>query len=428
MDNIIALLQDRGLIEALTAQELQELAKKPLKLYCGFDPTGDSLHLGHLVGVVVLSWFKRYGHQPVALVGGATGMIGDPSGKSAERNLLTREALSHNVASLERQLNGLLNRDTTDKLPMKNNYDWFSKFSLLEFLREVGKHFRLGVMLSKEMVRTRLQNEEGMSFTEFSYQLLQGYDFYHLYKEDKVTLQIGGSDQWGNITAGTDLIKKLTGEQAYGLTFPLLTKSDGTKFGKSEKGAVWLSADKLSPYDFYQYLYRVHDDDVVKLLRMLTFLPMEQIRELGKKLNDGSCLPNELQKILAEEVTRFVHGDEGVELARNLTNSLSPGKETTLSRATFEAIANEMPTLELAPEEVIDRKLLDICIKAKLFESKGDAKRMVRNGGLYLNNKKITDENSIITHQDVVEGLYLLIAAGKKNKIILKINQHLLRD
>lgn len=428
MDNIIAILQERGLIEALTNQDLQELAKKPLKLYCGFDPTGDSLHLGHLVGIVVLSWFKRYGHQPVALVGGATGMIGDPSGKSAERNLLSTDILNHNVASLERQLNNLLNRDSHDKLPMRNNYDWFSKFSLLDFLREVGKNFRLGVMLSKEMVKTRLQSDDGMSFTEFSYQLLQGYDFFHLFKEENVTLQIGGSDQWGNITAGTDLIKKVTGGHAHGLTFPLLTKSDGTKFGKSEKGAVWLSGDKLSPYDFYQYLYRVSDDDVVKLLRMLTFLPMEQIRSLAQKLNEGNCQPNELQKILAEEVTRFVHGEEGVELAKNLTQSLAPGKEMILSAATFEAIANDMPVIEVAPGDVLEHKLIDVCIVSKLFESKGDAKRMIRNGGLYLNNNKIVDENATIMHQDVVEGQYLLIAAGKKNKVIIKINHNLLRD
>lgn len=421
MTNIIALLQDRGLIDNTTGAELEKLAEKPLKLYCGFDPTSDSLHLGNLVGIIVLAWFKKYGHKPYALIGGATGMIGDPSGKSAERNLLSIDTLQHNVCSLKRLLNNLLNREGGLPLPVVNNYDWISEFSLLEFLRDVGKHFRLGVMLSKDMVRSRLQNEEGMSFTEFSYQLLQGYDFYHLFKTEGVSLQIGGSDQWGNITAGTDLIRKVLGESAMGLTFPLLTKNDGTKFGKTEKGAIWLSPDKLSPYEFYQHLYRVSDEDVVNLLRMLTFLPMDEIRELEACLQDGSIPPNHLQKILAEQVTRFVHGDEGVRLAETVTQGLAPGKETVLSAAAFEALAGELPPLKSPLNQVVDRKLVDCLVDLKMLPSKGEARRMIKNGGVYLNNRKIEDENYTMNHSDLVEERYLLLAAGKKNKVIIQI-------
>lgn len=422
MDNVIKVLEKRGLVEASTSPELEKIVEKPMKLYCGFDPTSDSLHLGNLVGIVVLEWFRRCGHQPVAIVGGATGMIGDPSGKSAERNLLSLDQLQHNVGCLRNLLNGLLNKDGSGALPVLNNYDWFSNFLFLDFLRDVGKHFRLGVMLSKEMVRTRLDSEEGMSFTEFSYQLLQGYDFYHLFKNEKVSLQIGGSDQWGNITAGTDLIRKLTGEQAYGLTFPLLTKSDGTKFGKTEKGAIWLSSEKLTSYDFFQHLYRVSDEDVVKLLRMLTFLPMEEIQALEKQLKSGDCEPNKLQRRLAEEVTCFVHDKNGLQMALELTAGLAPGKETVLTADILEKISEELPTHEFTFSQIDGGKLVDCLVEAKLFISKGDAKRMIRNGGVYLNNEKINDENYVLSHQDLIDGRFLLIAAGKKNKIVARIS------
>ncbi len=420
--NVISVLKERGFIDALTSPEIEKIVENPIKLYCGFDPTSDSLHLGNLVGIIALAWFKRFGHHPIALVGGATGMIGDPSGKSAERNLLSEEALRANAASLDHLLNTLLNRDGNERLPVLNNYDWISKFSLLDFLRDVGKHFRLGVMLAKDMVRTRLITEEGMSFTEFSYQLLQGYDFYYLLKHHGVVLQVGGSDQWGNITAGTDLIRKLNGEQqAFGLTFPLLTKSDGTKFGKTEKGAIWLSPDKLSPYEFYQYLYRVSDDDVVKLLRVLTFIPIEEIRQLEQQLNREECAPNALQKRLAEEATRFVHGEEGLRSALEVTVNLAPGKETVLDVATLEATSNNLPSVAFPLSEIIDCKLVDCLFNAKLFASKGDARRMILNGGVYINNQKIGDANYVLSQKDLIEGRMLLLAAGKKNKVIVRV-------
>lgn len=417
MSSIVSILKERGLLESCTP-DLEESARSPLKVYCGFDPSSDSLHLGNLLPIVVLAWFKRLGHQPVVIVGGATGMIGDPGGKAHERQLLDYQTLSNNTSHIHRQLDTILNRGEEGEgaLPIYNNYDWFSQYNVLEFLRDVGKHFRLGPMLAKEMVRTRLQSEEGMSFTEFSYQLLQGYDFLHLFRTAEVRLQIGGSDQWGNITAGIELIRKMTGEPAHGLVFPLLTKSDGQKFGKSEKGAIWLSAEKLSPYDFYQYLYRVSDEDAIKLLRMLTFIPLDEVEEYAR----GGGSPNIIQKRLAEEVTRFVHGDEGVKMALAATLALTPGKETTLDSASIQAFKNSSSTLSLERALILGKNPLDLFILAQLVPSKTEGRKMIANGGLYLNNAKVTLEQTL-TLSDLVEGRYLLLAVGKKNKMLIEL-------
>ena len=256
MHNVIDALIERGFIDQITHQELRDRVNKPIKVYVGFDPTADSLHLGNLVGIMGLAWFQKFGHTPYVILGGATGLIGDPSGKSAERNLLDADTLAHNIRCLESFFKHILQFSEGPRPVILNNNDWLGKFSLVDFLRDVGKHFRLGPMLAKEMVRTRLESEDGMSFTEFTYQTLQGYDFHYLCKEHGVTLQMGGSDQWGNITAGTELNRKLGGETLYGVIFPLLTRSDGKKFGKSESGAIWLSGDKLSPYQFYQHLFQ----------------------------------------------------------------------------------------------------------------------------------------------------------------------------
>ncbi len=417
MKNLIYTLQERGFIEAMTSEEIYELANRPLIVYAGFDPTSDSLHLGNLVGIMGLAWFQRFGHRPIALVGGATGMIGDPSGKSAERNLLDAEAIEANLLGIRRSLEAVLKTDVT----IVNNYSWFADMGYIPFLRDIGKHFRLGTMLGKESVKTRLASEEGISYTEFSYQMLQAYDFLHLFKEHQVTPQIGGSDQWGNITAGTELVRKMTGDSVYGMTFPLLTRSDGKKFGKTEEGAIWLNPDRLSPYDFYQYLIRIPDADVPKMLRMLTFLDLEEIREIEAGMEAADYLPNAAQKRLAEEVTRIVHGQEGLDEAVRVTEAAKPGSETALDSATLLALAADLPSKSLAPSEVVGIRLVDLIVDCGLLSSKGEARRMITGGGTYLNNEKITDDQLILSENHLIENQFLLLGIGKKKKLVVRI-------
>lgn len=417
MKNVIDILAERGFIEQMTHLDLQEKVNSPIKAYVGFDPTADSLHLGNLVPIMGLAWFQKCGHTPVALLGGATGLIGDPSGKSAERSLLDSATLFHNVKCLEAFFHKILKFDSGPKPLILNNHDWLGKFSLLDFLRDVGKHFRLGPMMAKEMVRTRLETEEGMSFTEFSYQLLQGYDFYYLSREYGVSLQMGASDQWGNITAGTEYNRKLGGETLYGLTFPLLTRSDGKKFGKSEEGAIWLSSDKLSPYQFYQHLIGVSDADVIKLLKMLTFLEMEEIRAIEANMH----IPNSAQKKLAEEVTRFVHGEEGLQAALKVTQGMGPGKEATLTGAVLRDLMSDMPSAELSKSDVVGQKYVDIAVRVQLVASKSEGSKLIKNGGAYLNNERVTDPALTISNQDLIDHCYLLLSAGKKKRLLIKI-------
>lgn len=423
MPNVVDVLKERGFIDAMTSEELWQLAEKPLKVYCGFDPTSDSLHLGNMVAMMGLAWFQRFGHTPVAIVGGATGMIGDPSGKSAERQLLDEQTLQRNLAGIRKNLETLLdfNHPTTRPL-MLNNFDWFKDFTFIDFLRDVGKYFRIGPMLAKESVKTRLNTEEGMSFTEFSYQLLQGYDFLYLYDNHGVTVQLGGSDQWGNITAGTDLIRKVRGASAYGITFPLLTRSDGQKFGKSEKGAVSLSPEKLSPYEFYQYLYRVADADVINLMRMLTFMDMSEIMHYEKMMKRSEYVPNTAQKRLAEEVTRIVHGQQGLAVALKVTEGAAPGAITSLDAQMLETLSGDMPSHTLPSTELIGAKLVDILSKTGLQTSKSEAKRLIRNGGVYINNVKVEDENYVIGSDQLIEGRLMLLALGKKNKLLIRVS------
>ncbi len=417
MQNVITILEERGFIDALTSDEIRTLVNKPIKVYGGFDPTSDSLHLGNLVAIIGLAWFERCGHTPVAIVGGATGMIGDPSGRSSERQLLDEEIITKNLAGIRKNL------ETVLKAPLiRNNYDWFKSFSFIDFLREVGKNFRVGTMLAKDSVKSRLNSDEGMSFTEFSYQVLQGYDFLHLYRTEGVQIQLGGSDQWGNITAGTELIRKVCGESCFGVTFPLLTRSDGQKFGKSEKGAIWLSSDKLSPYEFYQYLVRIADADVIKLMRLLTFMEMSEIREFEKQMQSPEYVPNTAQKRLAEEVTRLVHGEEKLQTALKVTQGAAPGSETILDAQMLESIAGDMPSVSVQMQDVKQAKLIDVIVKVGLQESKSEARRLIRNGGVYLNNHKIADENYTFLDSDLIDGRLILIAAGKKNKLLIRIS------
>lgn len=417
MKNILNVLEERGFIEAMTSGQIVELAARPLVVYVGFDPTADSLHLGNMVGIMALAWFERYGHSPVAIVGGATGMIGDPSGRSVERNLLGPAALQHNLQGISRSLKHILK----DNVRILNNFDWYSGVGFIDFLRDVGKHFRLSTMLAKESVRTRMGSEEGISFTEFSYQILQAYDFLHLFDAYNVVLQMGGSDQWGNITAGCELVRKVRSASVYGLTFPLLTRSDGKKFGKSEEGAIWLNEDKLPPYDFYQYLYRLPDADIPKMLRMLTFLEMEEIREIEASMQRSDYEPNSAQRRLAEEVTRLVHGESGLAQAQCVTEAARPGAKTALDKNTMLCLLSEIPNCSLGRSEVVGSKLIDLLVHAKVLTSKSEARRMIAGGGLYLNNEKIDIENFLVSDSHLIEGEFLLLGIGKKKKFILHV-------
>ncbi|MCB1112599.1 MAG: tyrosine--tRNA ligase [Chlamydiales bacterium] len=419
--NVIEVLKERGFIEALTSEEIATLAKQPIRVYCGFDPTGDSLHLGNLVAVMGLAWFQRFGHTPVAIVGGATGMIGDPSGKSHERNLLDEATIKKNLEGISLNLKQVLDFHADNGTIVLNNFDWMKGFSYIQFLRDVGKHFRIGPMLAKDSVKTRLASEEGMSYTEFSYQLLQAYDFHYLLQNHDVQIQLGGSDQWGNITAGIDLIRRLQGKSAYGVTFPLLTRSDGQKFGKSEKGAIWLSAEKLSPYEFYQYLIRTADADVIKLLKMLTFMEIDEIHAIEAQMQQSDYEANSAQKRLAEEVTKIVHGEEGLRDAQRVTAAAAPGGSTQLNAETLESLAKEIPNISLSREEVVEAKLIDLIVQMKMLDSKGAVRRLIRNGGVYLNNEKVNDENHTVSDDDLVDGKLLLIAVGKKNKAVVQL-------
>lgn len=416
MKNVIQTLVDRGFIDSMTSTELLQHVQKPVKVYCGFDPTADSLHLGNLVGIMGLAWFQKFGHTPVAILGGATGLIGDPSGKSVERNLLDEKTLNFNVSRLDSFFQKIL-----PGAKILNNFSWFGSMSLIEFLRDVGKHFRIGPMLAKDSVKSRLTSEEGLSFTEFSYQTLQGYDFYYLNKHHDVTIQLGGSDQWGNITAGIDFNRKLGGNPIFGVTFPLITRSDGKKFGKSEEGAIWLSSDRLSPYQLYQYLFKIPDLDVIRLLKMLTFLELSQIQEIEKQMACASYIPNTAQKVLAEEVVRFVHGQDGVDSALRATQGIGPGSSAALTSANLEALASDMQTSVLPKAEVIGVKFIDLLVKTSMSPSKGEATRLIKNGGAYLNNERLSDVSYVLKESDLIDSQFLVISAGKKNKVIVKV-------
>lgn len=422
MTHIIECLQKRGLVDALTSEDVIHQLEQPSKVYLGFDPTADSLHIGNLVGIVILRWFQKFGHTPVIVLGGATGRIGDPSGKSVERPLLTSEEIQYNVTRIRRHFESVLDFFHLKAKPLLfNNDDWFSKISLVDFLRDIGKHFRVGAMLGKEMVRSRIHSEEGISFTEFSYQLLQAYDFYHLSQEHGVVLQLGGSDQWGNIVSGIDLVRKLSAKQAFGMTFPLLTRSDGKKFGKTEEGTIWLAPDRCSPYQFYQYFVRVPDEDVTRLMSFLTFMEMEEIQEYKVQIETKDGIPNTAQRRLAEEVTRLIHGEEGLERALKATEGASPGADAILSVDVLREIAKEIPHAELKLSEVIEKKYLDVVVKIGLFTSKGEALRLLQNGGAYLNNVRIDDPNHRLSAQSLIGGEFFLCGAGKKKKILVKV-------
>jgi tyrosyl-tRNA synthetase len=418
-------LQWRGLIADCTdpVALAQRLAHGPITLYCGFDPTGDSLHVGHLMGQLMLRRFQLAGHRPIALAGGATGMIGDPSGKSAERNLLTREQLSHNISSIKRQLTRLLDFEAAaNPARLVDNATWTAPVSFLDFLRDIGKHFSVNVMIAKDSVRSRMEGDSGISYTEFSYMLLQAFDFYHLCESMHCELQVGGSDQWGNITAGTDLIRRKLGAPAYGLTFPLITKSDGTKFGKTEGGAVWLDPEKTSPYRFYQFFVNTEDSMVVEYLKKFTLLPREQIEALAAEhaRNPGV---RAAQKALAREVTALVHGTAARDDAVRASEIMFGGGLEGITEALFKDVAGEVPTKDLEKTKLASdgAPLTELIVYAGLALSKGQARKDVEAGGIYLNNVRSVDVTRAVTADDLLFGKYLLLRKGKRSYAVLHV-------
>ncbi len=423
--NLIDDLTWRGLLADCTDPDAlaQRLAQGPVSLYCGFDPTGDSLHVGHLMGQLTLRRFQLAGHHPIALAGGATGMIGDPSGKSAERNLLTREQLDHNVASIKGQLARLLDFETSaNPARLVDNADWTAPLGFLDFLREVGKHFSLNVMLAKDSVKSRLEGEGGISYTEFSYQLLQAHDFYHLRKTHDCELQIGGSDQWGNITAGTDLIRKKLGVTAWGFTFPLITKSDGTKFGKTEGGAVWLDPQRTSPYKFYQFFVNTEDAKVSEYLRKFTFLSRPEIEalETAHSTNPGA---REAHKALAREVTRLVHGQAALDAALRASEILFGAEIGDTPEEIFRDVVGEIPTKTVTADQLggTGTTLTELLVHAGLAPSKGQARKDIEGGGIYVNNVKSApaEPARTLTTADLLFGKYILLRKGKRSYAVL---------
>ncbi|HEV2970223.1 MAG TPA: tyrosine--tRNA ligase [Pirellulales bacterium] len=420
-------LRWRGLIQQTTddANLANWLDSATRTLYCGFDPTADSLHVGHLMGVMTLRRFQRAGHRPIALVGGATGMIGDPSGKSEERNLLSPEVLWANIAAMEVQMRTILDFESvTNPAILVNNFDWMSRFSYLDFLRDVGKHFPVNVMLAKDSVKGRLERtDSGMSYTEFSYMLLQAYDFVHLADQFQCQLQVGGSDQWGNITAGIDLARRLRGVQLYGITWPLLTKSDGGKMGKTESGAIWLSAARTSPYQFYQYWINVEDADAGKCLRFLTELPREEIETLdtARAANPGA---RESQRRLAEELTRLIHGDAGLAAARRATEIFFGAEIDQLNDAQLVEIFADVPSKTL-PRSRFDGhglSVIDAFVESGLAKSKGEARRSIEQGGAYVNNRRVEGIDQTLTGKDLASETVMVLRSGRKKYALLRFD------
>lgn len=425
--NFVEELRWRGLIHDITPGTAEMLEGGMASAYIGFDPSSDSLHIGNLVGIIILKHFQLCGHKPYALVGGATGMIGDPSGKSEERNLLDEKTLRYNQECIKKQLSHFLDfdGDSPNRAIMVNNYDWMKEFSFLEFIRDIGKHITVNYMTAKDSVKKRL--DSGMSFTEFSYQLVQGYDFLHLYQHNGVKLQMGGSDQWGNITTGTELIRRKTDGEAFALTSPLITKTDGGKFGKTESGTVWLDQDKTSPYHFYQFWLNVADDDAINYIRIFTFQSREDIDNLVSRHQEA---PHEriLQHKLAEEVTRMVHSEDALNMAIGASQILF-GKGTheslaSLDERTLLAVFQGVPMFD------IDRSLLAngislidlLAAHTAVFPSKGEARRMLQGGGLSLNKEKLADPDMTVTNANLIRDRFILIQKGKKQYYLIRVN------
>lgn len=428
--NFVEELSWRGMIHDVMPGTEEHLLEGLRSAYVGIDPTADSLHIGHLVGVMMLKHFQQAGHRPVALVGGATGMIGDPSGKSNERNLLTEATLLHNQNALKAQLSKFLDfeSDEDNAAILVNNYDWMKNFSFLEFIRDVGKHITVNYMMSKDSVKKRLSSDasEGMSFTEFTYQLVQGYDFLHLYRELDCTLQMGGSDQWGNITTGTELIRRIGDGKGYALTCPLITKADGTKFGKTESGNIWLDPERTSPYKFYQYWLNTSDEDAERFIKIFTFLSKEEIEGLVAEHRDAPHL-RQLQRKLAEEITVMVHSQEEFDNAVKASEVLF-GKSTAqdlknLNEATFLDVFEGVPQATVAREEVETGLDMIAALSAKtdFLKSNGEARRALKENSISVNKEKVSEDYRI-TNADLLNNKYVIINKGKRNTYIIRVD------
>ena len=413
--NLIAELQWRGMIQDIMPGTEEWLMKEKVSGYIGFDPTSDSLHIGSLVPILLLVHLQRAGHRPVALVGGATGMVGDPSGKSEERNLLSEEVLQQNVEGVRNQLSKFLDFSANNPQAalLVNNYDWFKGLDFLTFIRDVGKHITVNYMMAKDSVKKRIEGENGMSFTEFSYQLVQGYDFYWLYNNHNCHLQMGGSDQWGNILTGAELIRRKSGGEAYAFTCPLITKADGGKFGKTEKGNVWLDAQKTTPYQFYQFWLNASDEDAEKWIKIFTLLPQDTINQLiitHREKPEARAL----QQQLALEVTAFVHGKEVLDSILETTRGFFGGDALNFIKSTTAAILEKsgLPTLPYGGEWPVN--VVTLLAEAGSFPSKGEAKKMIQAGGVSINEQKVTDIQTMIDDSHLLNGRFILVRRGKK--------------
>lgn len=423
--NLIEELRWRGMIQDIMPGTEEQLNKEMTTAYIGFDPTADSLHIGSLVPILLLVHFQRAGHQPLALVGGATGMIGDPTGKSQERNLLTEQQLQVNVEGIKKQLSKFLNFDPSLPNPAElvNNYDWFKDISFIKFLRDAGKHITVNYMMSKDSVRKRIEGDTGISYTEFAYQLMQGYDFYHLYQTKNCKMQMGGSDQWGNITTGTEFIRRKMGGTAFAFTCPLITKADGGKFGKTEGGNIWLDETKTSPFQFYQFWLNASDTDAEKWIKIFTFLPKEEIEQLlAEHAQDPGA--RKLQKKLAQELTTFVHSAAAYEAAIETTQKLFSQQNAPAESLSIDDLENMQGVEKFEIEASLLNQPVDIVTflaQIGIFTSKGEARKMVQNGGISINRKKIEQISDTVDQQQLLHQQYLLIQKGKKNHYLVKI-------
>lgn len=421
--NIFDELKWRGLVHSFSEGTLDVLASRKVTLYNGFDPTSDSLHVGHLVPIMQLARFQRFGHTPIALAGGGTGMIGDPSGRSDERQLLTLDVVRSNVEKIKVQLAHYLDFDVkSNPAKLLNNADWLTKLGLIEFLRDTGKHFTVNYMLAKDSVSSRIEREEGISFTEFSYMLLQSYDFLHLYREHGCEMQTGGSDQWGNITAGVELIRRVLGQQAYAIVFPLLLKADGGKFGKTASGSVWLDPEKTSPYRFYQYWFNTDDRDVITYLKYFTFLPQNEIEALEHAVQERPE-QREAQRVLARTLTSMTHGETALARAEQAAQALFGGDITGLSAAEIEDIFSDVPSSQVtrADLERGDCTVIDLLTRTGLVKSRGEARRAIDEGGFYLNNRRVEESNRAVGTADAIEGRFLVLRRGRKNYHLIQV-------